>query len=64
MDNLSKKQYNRNIMTKQIEKAINKIYQDRLNKMKGGDLYENKKRSSFKGLLKSIKQFARKLNRK
>lgn len=64
MDNLSKKQYRRNIMTKQIEKTINGIYQDRLDKMKGGECDENKKRISFKRMLKSVEQFARKFNRK
>lgn len=52
------------VMTKEIEETINQIYQDRLDKMRGGECNENKKRSSLKRLLKSIKQFTRKLNHK
>lgn len=52
------------VMTKEIEETLNHIYQDRLDKMRGGEYNENKKRSSIKRLLKSTKQFARKLNRK
>ncbi len=64
IENMSKKMKNRNIMTKEIEETLNQIYQDRLDKMKGGECDENKKRSSFKRLLKSTKQYTRKSNHK
>lgn len=64
IENMSKKIKNRNIMTKEIEETLNQIYEDRLDKMKGGECDENKKRISFKRMLKPIKQFTRKSNHK
>lgn len=61
---MNKKLENQNVMTLEIEETLNQIYQERLNKMRGGECNDSKKTKSIKKLFKSIKQFARRFNRK
>lgn len=63
IENMSIKKKKEAIMTKDIERTLNKIYKERLKRknkrnkrknIRGGELNENKKRSSYKKLDKSI----------